>query len=227
MCRAFGPATVKSDHCFVYASAAHNVNDHSDYSNVSPHGLTAQYRMPLVVAAHGMLFSFALLAAFLLAYNFRWVVGRDEQAYRLFFELYVPLLVLATPIKLLAFLWTGQYRGSWRYVGLRDLMGVIRASLVGSFFFLSAYFILENLWQMQFGQRLIDQAPNGHLQQSTVFALDWASTVVFVSAARIVVRFYYEDIQPGRTTNPNRAFPPKCSLENLVVSTVVTTTCFP
>jgi FlaA1/EpsC-like NDP-sugar epimerase len=160
--------------------------------------------MPLVVTAHGALFAAALLAAFLLAYNFRWVVGRGTLSYRWFFELYVPLLGLALPIKLLVFLWVGQYRGSWRYVGLRDLLGVIRASLMGTFFFLLAYFILENLWQYAFGGRLIDHAPTGRLQQSSVFALDWAATVALVSAARVLVRFYYEDIQPQRAGNPGR-----------------------
>ena len=159
-----------------------------------------RFRMPVVVIAHGVIFSLALLSAFLLAYNFRLVIGQDELAYRWFVELFVPLLVLALPIKLAAFYWVGQYQGSWRYVGLRDLLGVIRASLVSSFFFLLIYFMLENLWRT----RLIDVSPSEHLKQSTVFVLDWACTVIFVSAARILVRFYYEDIQPKRPTTSNR-----------------------
>ena len=160
--------------------------------------------MLVVVTVHGMLLTLALLAAFLLAYNFRWVVRRPDYAYHWFVELYLPLLVLALPIKLLVFHWTGQYRGSWRYVGLRDLFGVIRSSLIGTFFFLSAYFVLENLWRYAFGAQLIDQAPSGHLRQSSVFALDWAATVAFICAAKVVVRFYYEDIQPRRSSNPSR-----------------------
>jgi FlaA1/EpsC-like NDP-sugar epimerase len=163
-----------------------------------------RHGMSVVVTAHGLLFAWALLAAFLLAYNFRWTIGQGELAYRWFSELYLPLLVLALPIKLLAFLWTGQYRSSWRYVGLRDLFGVIRASLVGTFFFLSTYFLLENGWRHAFGTLLIDQAPMGHLQQSSVFALDWAATVAFVSAARVLVRFYHEEIQPQHAGNPSR-----------------------
>jgi len=156
-----------------------------------------------VVAAHAFLFALALLAAFLLAYNFHLVVQRAEETYYWFSDLYLPLLVLAVPIKLLVFHGARQYRSSWRYVGLRDLFGVISASLVASFLFLTAYFLLENGWFAAFNERLIDQAPMVRLRQSSVFLLDWAATVGFVCAARVVVRFYYEDIQPrsvGRQT---------------------------
>ncbi|MGB2985043.1 MAG: nucleoside-diphosphate sugar epimerase/dehydratase [Phycisphaerae bacterium] len=167
-------------------------------------GFMIRYRTLLVVTAHGILFALALLAAFLFAYNFRWVVGREDYTYRWFLELYLPLVALALPTKLLLFHWTGQYRGSWRYVGLRDLFAVIRASLMGTFFFLLAYFVLENLWQYWFGERLIDRTPFVHLRQSSIFALDWAATIALVSAARVLVRFYYEDIQPKRVGNPSR-----------------------
>ena len=161
-------------------------------------GGMVRYRMLLVVLAHALLFALALLAAFLLAYNFRWGVrDRAGVMHRWFLDLFVPLLGLALPIKLLVFQGTRQYRGSWRYVGLRDLFGVISASLIGTFVFLTAYFLLENLWLRLFGDALIAGEPGPALRQSAVFSLDWAATIVFVSAARILVRFYYEDIQPG------------------------------
>ena len=163
-----------------------------------------RYRKTLVVGAHVALFSLALLSAFLLAYNFHFYYRRGSGVYSWFPQLFVPLLAIALPVKLIIFGWTGQYRGSWRYVGLRDLFGVISASLVGTFVFLTIYFILENTWQTLYEMPLIDRAPVRGLRQSTVFALDWACTIVFVSAARIVVRFCYEDILPVRTLNPSR-----------------------
>ncbi|MCH7840135.1 MAG: polysaccharide biosynthesis protein [Planctomycetes bacterium] len=165
-----------------------------------PLGVLDRHRTPLVVIAHGVLFGAALLAAFCLAYNFRWIVG-DR---RWFYELYLPLLVLAVPIKLLIFLWRGQHRGTWRYVGLRDLFSVTSAALAGSFVFLGVYFLLENIWRYKFGHPLIDRGAMPFLRQSSVFSLDWACTVGFVSAARILVRFYYEDIQPQRSAEVNR-----------------------
>ena len=102
-----------------------------------------KHRTFLVVTAHLVLFALALCSAFLLAYNFRWVIDSETGA-TWFVKLYLPLLALAIPIKLSVFHWSLQYRGSWRYVGLRDLFRVVSASLVASFFFLAAYFLLEN-----------------------------------------------------------------------------------
>ncbi len=166
-------------------------------------GPVVRYRTILVVCAHGALFVLALLAAFLLAYNFRATRRVGGVSYAWAPTLYLPLLLIALPVKLLVFQLAGQYRGSWRYVGLRDLYGVIRSSLIGTFFFLVVYFLLENGWQRIAGYALIERVPN-LLPQSSVFLLDFAATVVFVSAARILVRFYYEDIQPQRAANPTR-----------------------
>ncbi len=175
------------------------------YKPIMTHpGRKARYRTFSVVVVHGLLFAVALLVAFALAYNFRWQLRRGQLVYGWFIELYLPLAALALPIKLLVFRWTGQYRGSWRYVGLRDLFGVISASLIGTFAFLTIYFLMENIWQLFFGGLLIDRVPGRTLRQSSVFALDWAATVGLVSGARILVRFYYEDIQPKRAGNPNR-----------------------
>ena len=169
-----------------------------------PAGIRVLYRIPAVVAAHAVLLALALFAAFLLAYNFRWVVfDRGNESFRWFSDLYLPLLAIALPTKLAMFQWTRQYRSSWRYVGLRDLFSVISASLVASFAFLSTYFILENGWEWAWGKRLIDNGPLIRLPQSSVFLLDWAATIGFVCAAKVLVRFYYEDIQPrqsGRST---------------------------
>lgn len=158
-----------------------------------------------VVAAHLFLFALALFAAFLLAYNFRLVIKLTPEGEPLscVTSYYLPLLALALPIKILVFWGARQYRMSWRYVGLRDLFAVTSASLASTFAFLIAYFLLENAWLQFFQAPLID--PWNKLRQSSVFALDWAATIVFVSAARVLVRFYYEDVHPGATGEPIRA----------------------
>jgi len=181
------------------------VIDPADNPHEAMPGVVIRYRTALVVAVHAALFALALLAAFLLAYNFHWVVRSAEERYVWFDDLYLPLLALALPLKLWVFQWTRQYRGSWRYVGLRDLFGVISASLAGTFLFLTAYFVLENVWQAATGRTLIDTWPRPNLPQSSVFSLDLAATIALVSAAKILVRFYYEDIQPQRAVNPRRA----------------------
>jgi len=181
------------------------VSNPADNHHESLPGVVTRHRTALVVAVHALLFALALLAAFLLAYNFHWVVRSTDEVYVWFNDLYLPLLALALPLKLWVFHWTRQYRGSWRYVGLRDLFGVISASLIGTFLFLSAYFVLENAWQRVTGRTLIDTWPGPNLPQSSIFSLDLAATIALVSAAKILVRFYYEDIQPQRAVNPRRA----------------------
>lgn len=156
-----------------------------------------RFRTTLVVTAHGLLLAGALFSAFLLAYNFQWTIPLvDRPDYFWFTRLYLPLLAIALPIKLTVFAWTRQYRGSWRYVGLRDLFGVISAALMSTFLFLSAYFLVENFCIWKWDRAVIDDPPGRALRQSAIFALDWAATIVFVSAARILVRFYFEDLRP-------------------------------
>lgn len=153
--------------------------------------------------AHSVLFAAALGAAFLLAYDFRFVIDRENGTTWLV-RLYLPLLALALPVKLFVFHWSKQYQDSWRYVGLRDLFRVVSASLISSFVYLTAYFILENSWQQIFGHTLIDEWPKQYLRQSAVFLLDFAATIGFVAGARIFVRFYYEDIQPKMASSRAR-----------------------
>ena len=127
-------------------------------------GVAIRYRTALVVLVHAGLFALALLAAFLLAYNFHWVVRSADEVYVWFDDLYLPLLALALPLKLWVFHWMRQYRGSWRYVGLRDLFGVISASLAGTFLFLLAYFVLENVWQMATSRHYAAQKKRSFLE---------------------------------------------------------------
>ncbi len=180
------------------------MTDHSEQPNLPWSDTIIRFRTLLVVSAHAGLFSLALLAAFLLAFNFHWVVRSADESYLWFKELYLPLLAIALPLKLWVFHWTKQYHGSWRYVGLRDLFGVTSSALTGTFLFLTAYFVLENVWKEVTGRTLIDTWPVPRLPQSSVFSLDLAATIALVAAARILVRFYYEDIQPQRTVNPRR-----------------------
>jgi len=161
-----------------------------------------RHRTALVVLAHISLFALALLTAFLLAYNFRWSISRPQGRFLWFVEFYLPLLGFALPIKTLVFYWGRQYSGSWRYVGFRDLLGVISASLIGTFAFLAAYFIVENVWQNRSGTPLVDRYRD--LRQSSVFLIDWAATIAFVSAARVLVRFYHEEVQPSRAVVAKR-----------------------
>lgn len=160
-------------------------------------GFIPRHRLVFCVLAHLLLFALSLLSAFGLAYNFdRAFPGPAAEAFPegwgWLTTLYLPLALLAVPLKAAAFGIAGQYRGSWRYVGLHDLAGVIWAALVGSFFFVGAYFVIENAWVQGVGHSLIDRFDRPMLRQS-IFLLDFGLTIGLVSAARILVRFYYEE----------------------------------
>jgi FlaA1/EpsC-like NDP-sugar epimerase len=160
-------------------------SDHrSQPTNAGPWSL--RFRLPLAVAVYSASFAVALFGAFGLAYNF-------HRMSLWFTALYLPLLALALPIKLVIFGWMNQYRGSWRYVGLYDLFGLVRAAWLSSIILVAVFFVIENLWQYWFGHYLIDRDLDMQLRQS-VFLLDWAGTIGVIAAWRIAVRFYAEEV---------------------------------
>lgn len=139
------------------------------------------------VVAHTVLFVLSVFAAFMLAHNFR---GLSNW----FFVLFLPFLAITVPIKIFVFALFKQYRRSWRYVGMRDLIEVVKASYWSTFGIVSAYFLVENGWKSITGDRLIQHKEE--LRQ-VVFFLDLFGTFGLVSASRVLVRFYFEWVKPG------------------------------
>lgn len=90
------------------------------------------FRRELIIAAHALCFSAALILAFLFAYQMQ--ILRQWVVYPL------PILLAAVlPVKLIVFGRFRQYSGWWRYVGLMDLIQIAKASLVSSI-------VLMGLW---------------------------------------------------------------------------------
>jgi FlaA1/EpsC-like NDP-sugar epimerase len=163
------------------------VFDHSDEDgSTGPQPWWIRHRTLVAVAVYALVFLASLLGAFALAYNF-------HRSVKWFGALFLPLAVLAIPIKLIVFGWKKQFRGSWRYVGLHDLISVAHATNVSSFLFIAIYFVIENVWTRIFGHQLIDNDLDNQFRQS-VFLIDWAGTIAFVSLCRVLVRLYYEDV---------------------------------
>lgn len=147
-----------------------------------------RYRTAGVAAAHAGLFAVASFCAFGLYYNFK--------SLDLWFEpFFLPLLPVLLLIKMAVFGLMKMFRGSWRYVGMRDVLSVIKATHVSTFFYLAVFFGIE--WSSSY---LIEDyggffASRGQFPQA-VFLLDWGTTIAFVCGARIVVRLYHEEIRP-------------------------------
>lgn len=88
-----------------------------------------RYRWLLIILTHMGGFALSLLFAFLFAFSMnldrKWMVGP-----------YPLLLLFVLPIKLLVFGGFGQYRGWWRYVGISDLIQIVKASLLSAIIFM-------------------------------------------------------------------------------------------
>ena len=160
----------------------------SDSESPSGRGWTEWARrhwLVLSVAAHTLLFALSWLLAFGLAYNFK----DFDKWFTVFF---VPLLPVVVIVKLIFFVWLGLHRASWRYVAMRDLFQIARATWLGFFSVFLIYFGLNNARQMG-----IEIDPFGGADfPDSVFLLDFAGTIVLVAGARIAVRLYHEEVRP-------------------------------
>ena len=84
-----------------------------------------RYRKMFIMLAHVVTFVLALAMAFLFAFVYERGLERRWAVYPFFV-----LLVVILPVKLAVFAYFKQYRGWWRYVGVSDLIGIAKASLV-------------------------------------------------------------------------------------------------
>ncbi len=83
-----------------------------------------KYRRFYILLAHTVCFFVAMGLAFTLSFAY----GDYSSRRRLIFQL--PLLfAVALPVKLIIFRYFKQFRGWWRYVGLTDLLLIVKASL--------------------------------------------------------------------------------------------------
>ena len=155
-----------------------------------PQAAIFRFRRPLIVLAHIVAFSVSLLLSFLVAHNMQFRV--DVLA-----EQYFPLLAFFLIVKLIIFGFFRQYRGWWRYVGISDLLGILRASVVSTG-------IIVILWFAITGTNIIPR--NSLFQPLTevsqgIFMADMFGTLLLLSGLRMTIRLYYEEfrtVESGR-----------------------------
>lgn len=148
-------------------------------------GRILRYHGALSCLGHIVLFAVAFFCAFALYYNF----GRFDRWFKPF---YITLLPMVVVIKTIVFARMKLFRGTWRYVGMRDLWAMTMATNFSTFFFVICFFALAHLRPDFFNSR--PQFPQ------SVFLLDWGATIGVLSAARVVVRLYYEEIRQVAST---------------------------
>jgi FlaA1/EpsC-like NDP-sugar epimerase len=144
-----------------------------------------RYRTLMSIIAHGFLFTLSLLISFAMAHDFKMVIPWFTHQYLY----YLPATIA---IKLLVFGAMRMYRDSWRYVGLRDLFAILKASHASFFLFAAGYYCYVWAWPVISGKPL----DTSHDIPLSVFLLDWMFTFGLVSSARIGIRFYHEELRP-------------------------------
>src|SRR3972149_3792582 len=141
-----------------------------------------RFRKPLIGFVHIVAFAASLMLSFLLANNMQFKQSWLVQQYPL-------LLVFFIIIKLPVFGLFKQYRGWWRYVGISDLIGILRASLVSTL-------IIVALWYALLESGAIRQKLQNATEVSQgVFMADMFATVLMLSGLRMVIRLYHEEFR--------------------------------
>lgn len=141
-----------------------------------------RFRRPLIVLAHVLVFAASLLLSFLVASNMQfrrdWLVEQFPFLLLLFIVVKVPIFGLFR-----------QYRGWWRYVGISDLIGIVRASLVSTL-------LIVSLWTGLLFAPALRRAlePLTRVGQG-VFVADLFMTVLLLAGLRMAVRLYYEEFR--------------------------------
>ncbi len=125
-------------------------------------------RMSILLAVHVVLFTVAYVGAFMLRFDFD-----VPELYR---SMMWSTLGLLLAIKAVVFYSAGQYSGWWRYVGLKDLVGVARAATLCTLLFVGINFIF--LESRTFPR--------------SIYLLDLLNTVALIAGARVMVRLLRE-----------------------------------
>ncbi len=160
------------------------------HSSTPGEGLLLTFRKPLIVLAHIGAFAVSLMLSFLVASNMQfrreWLV-----------EQYPFLLLLSLAVKLPVFGLFKQYRGWWQYVGISDLLGILRASLVSTLILVAIWFAV--ILQIPAVRRAL---PHGIPAISQgVFMADLFGTILLPAGLRMIIRLYHEEF---RTTEGGR-----------------------
>ncbi len=154
----------------------------------SQSALLLKLRKPLIVFTHIAAFAASLMLAFLVLNDMRferqWLVD--------YYGRFIAFFII---IKLIVFGLFKQYRGWWRYVGIPDLFGILRASLVSTLIIVILWFLA--IPKIESAQRVL---PNITHVDGVLIA-DMAATFLLLAGMRMAIRLYYEEyrtVEAGR-----------------------------
>ena len=143
-----------------------------------------RFRRPMIVFAHIVAFAISLMLSFLVLNDMRFERHWLTDQY--------PLLLLCfVMVKIPVFGLFKQYRGWWRYVGISDLIGIIRASVLSTLVIFTLWFVV--LLNIPLIRRQMVDVENP-IEQS-IFLLDMAATVLLLAGLRMLIRLYFEEFR--------------------------------
>jgi len=158
-------------------------NKNQNPSELSTPPALLRHRKFLIIFAHIVAFAASLMLSFLVANNMQfrrsWLI--DQYPLLLFFFIIIKLVVFGL---------FKQYRGWWRYVGISDLIGILRASLVSTL-------IIVSLWAaLIFAPTPVRQKlQNVTLVGQSVFMADLFTTFLLLAGLRMLIRLYHEEFR--------------------------------
>jgi FlaA1/EpsC-like NDP-sugar epimerase len=138
-----------------------------------------RFRRPLIVLAH--------IGAFAASLMFSFLVVQNMQFKREWLELYPAMLLFFLVVKLPVFGIFKQYRGWWRYVGISDLHGIVRASLISTCIIVALWFAAGRIEPIR-----AYLPPGLERPAEGVCMADMLATILMLGGLRIVIRLYYE-----------------------------------
>ncbi len=152
-------------------------------SSTHPPSMLLRFRRGMIILAHIIAFASSLMLSFLVVHKMRferpgWV------------NIYPPLLLFFLVVKLPVFGLFKQYRGWWRYVGISDLRGIFRASLISTLIIVALWFTMGRIDAV----RAI-LPPDMKRPAEGVCIADMFATVLMLGGLRIVIRLYYEEFR--------------------------------
>ena len=146
----------------------------------------ARHRFGVSVITHAVLFTLALLLAYLIRYS----ATGDKSPW--FTKSFLPWLPFFVGVKLIIFGLKGQFRADWLYAGIRDVVDI----LVSMFYFIAIGYALVVVFR--FIPLWLQREPPvyfRHYSQGVLF-LDFLATVFLTCTARLSFRLYQEELRP-------------------------------
>lgn len=138
------------------------------------------HRRPLIVLVHGVLIAASLMLAFLIRFDFAVPTNEWRRA--------GGALVLLLAIRMSLFWYFKLYEGLWRYVSMRDILAILKATTLSEVLFVPAVL-----------------AFSGYGFPRSIFVIDWLLCIAFVAGTRLSIRAFRESSKRYRVSVSRRA----------------------